>query len=138
MSGESGEPPILDLSALKARQRRVLVVVLCVNIVTFGMMVAGSWLSRSTSLFSGGLDNFGDALTYALSLAVIGKSVASQARVAMLKGILILAAALVVAGQLVYRLLDPTVPLFETMGFVGLVNLAANGLCLWLLTPYRR
>lgn len=129
--------PVMDLSTMQRKQRRVLVAVLAINIVTFGMVAVGAWLSKSTSLLSGGLDNFGDALTYALSLAVVGASVAAQSRVALVKGFLILAAALFVAAQIVYRLLNPAVPLFETMGIVGLVNLGFNALCLWLLTPYR-
>ncbi|NNC64030.1 MAG: hypothetical protein HKN84_04540, partial [Gammaproteobacteria bacterium] len=62
----------LDARALQSGQRRVLIWVLAINIITFLMMVAGSVLSGSSSLLSGTLDNFGDALTYALSLAVIG------------------------------------------------------------------
>lgn len=131
------EDPIMNLGALHKRQRRVLVIVLSINVATFGMVAIAAWIARSTSLLSGGLDNFGDALTYGLSLAVIGASLAAQSRVAVVKGILILGAAVLVAGQIVYRLLDPTVPIFETMGIVGLVNLGFNALCLWLLTPYR-
>lgn len=131
------EDPMMDLSALRGRQRRILIVVLCINVLTFVMVVVAAWTSKSTSLLSGGLDNLGDALTYALSLAVVGASLASQARVSVVKGFLILAAALFVAVQIVYRVLNPTVPLFETMGILGLVNLAFNALCLWLLTPYR-
>lgn len=127
----------MDLRALHGRQRRVLVVVLAINVLTFVMVVVAALQSRSTSLLSGGLDNLGDALTYALSLAVVGASLASQARVSLVKGFLILAAALFVAAQVVFRLLDPTVPVFETMGIVGLVNLGFNAICLWLLTPYR-
>lgn len=129
--------PIMDLSQMQARQRRVLRIVLGINLATFAMMAWGAWHSRSSSLLSGGLDNLGDALTYALSLAVVGASLAAQSRVAFVKGLLIFGAAIAVAAQIVYRLLNPTVPLFETMGAVGLVNLAANGVCLWLLTPYR-
>lgn len=129
--------PTMDLSALHGRQRRVLVTVLCINVLTFGTVAVAAWLSRSTALLSSGLDNFGDALTYALSLAVVGASLASQARVAVVKGLLILTAALFVAAQIVYRLLNPTVPVFETMGIIGLANLGFNALCLWLLTPYR-
>jgi Co/Zn/Cd efflux system component len=129
--------PILDVSGMRRRQRRVLVIVLAINLATFAMMAIGAWLSRSSSLVSGGLDNLGDALTYALSLAVVGASVAAQSRVALVKGILILGAAVAVAAVVLYRLLDPTVPVFETMGAIGLVNLAANGVCLALLTPYR-
>jgi Co/Zn/Cd efflux system component len=130
--------PVMDLRATHSKQRRVLVIVLGINLVTFAMVVAGAYLSRSTSLLSGGLDNLGDALTYALSLAVVGASLRSQSRVALVKGLLILGAALAVAAQIVYRLLNPSVPVFETMGVVGLVNLGANAVCLAVLTPYRR
>lgn len=127
----------IDAAALQARQRKVLIVVLAINAATFAMMIAAAVISRSTSLLSGALDNFGDALTYAFSLAVIGASVTAKARVAMLKGVLIAAAAFAVAVQIVLRLLNPEVPVVETMGPAALLNLAANGVCLWLLTPLR-
>lgn len=129
--------PIMDLRQAHRRQRRVLGAVLAINVATFTMMVYAARASRSTSLLSGGLDNFGDALTYAFSLAVVGASLAAQSRVAFLKGVLILAAAVAVAIQIAYRLLNPATPLFQTMGIAGLLNLAANGVCLALLTPYR-
>jgi Co/Zn/Cd efflux system component len=43
----------------------------------------------------------------------------------------------VVAIQIGWRLANPTIPLFETIGAIGLVNLGANLICLRLLTPYR-
>ena len=127
----------LDVRALEARQRRVLNIVLVINVVTFAMMVAASIYSGSSSLLSGALDNLGDALTYGLSLAVIGASVLAKARVALVKGMLILGAALVVAAQIAWRLVNPSVPLFEGMGLAAAANLAANLYCLWLLTPLR-
>jgi Co/Zn/Cd efflux system component len=128
----------IDVLALEARQRRVLAAVLAINLLTFLMMVAGAWYSRSSSLLSGGLDNLGDALTYAMSLAVVGASPQAKARVALLKGVLILGAAIAVAVQIVWRLFHPAVPLFEGMGVIALLNLAANLVCLKLLMPYRR
>ncbi|TWI11522.1 cation transporter [Aerolutibacter ruishenii] len=127
----------IDVQALQARQKRVLKVVLVLNLVTFAMMVGAAWWSRSSSLLSGGLDNLGDALTYALSLAVVGASTAAKARVSLFKGALILLAALVVGAQIVWRLANPAVPLFEGIGVAALLNLGANLLCLRLLTPYR-
>ena len=62
----------IDVQALEARQRRTLLIVLGINIGTFLLMVGAAIHARSSSLLSGGLDNFGDALTYALSLAVVG------------------------------------------------------------------
>src|SRR3546814_17845676 len=72
--------------------------------------------SGSSSLLSGGLDNLGDALTYVLSLAVIGASGRAKARVALLKGALILGAAVAVAIQIGWRLAHPNVPIFEEIG----------------------
>ncbi|MET3150915.1 UNVERIFIED_ORG: Co/Zn/Cd efflux system component [Stenotrophomonas geniculata] len=122
---------------MQARHRRVLWVVLLINLATFLMMVGASWYSHSSSLLSGALDNLGDAATYLLSLLVVGAGVAAKARVALFKGVLILAAAVAVAVQIGWRLAHPQVPLFESMGLAALLNLAANGFCLWLLTPYR-
>jgi len=127
----------LDVAAMQARHRRVLWIVLLINLATFLMMVGASWYSHSSSLLSGALDNLGDAATYLLSLLVVGAGVAAKARVALFKGVLILAAAVGVAAQIGWRLAHPQVPLFESMGLAALLNLAANGFCLWLLTPYR-
>lgn len=127
----------IDVAALEARQRRVLAIVLAINVATFLMMIAAAWYSRSTSLLSGSLDNLGDAATYALSLMVVGAGARAKAQVALVKGLLILAAALAVAAQIGWRLVHPAVPLFDTIGLVGLINLGANLICLRLLTPYR-
>ncbi|WP_445513907.1 cation transporter [Stenotrophomonas sp. 3(2025)] len=127
----------LDVAAMQARHRRVLWIVLLINLATFLMMVGASWYSHSSSLLSAALDNLGDAATYLLSLLVVGAGVAAKARVALFKGVLILAAAVAVAAQIGWRLAHPQVPLFESMGLAALLNLAANGVCLWLLTPYR-
>ena len=128
----------IDMRALEARQRRVLIVVMSINLATFAMMVGAAFLSHSTALLSGALDNLGDALTYALSLAVVGASLQAKARVALLKGVLILGAAIAVGVQIAWRVTHPAMPVFETMGVAALLNLVANAVCLYLLTPYRR
>jgi Co/Zn/Cd efflux system component len=127
----------IDTTALEAKQRRVLSIVLAINVATFLMMVAGSWISGSSSLLSGTLDNFGDALTYALSFAVVGASMSAKAKVAFVKGCLIMTAAVAVACHIVYRLFNPDALIVEAMGIAAILNLAANGVCLWLLTPHR-
>lgn len=127
----------VDLRAMQAKQRRVLMVVLAINISTFVMMLAAAIYSGSSSLLSGSLDNLGDALTYLFSIAVIGASGHAKAKVALLKGLLIFGAAVAVAVQIGWRLAHPEVPVFEAIGIAGLANLALNGVCLWLLTPYR-
>ncbi|MGH1537457.1 MAG: cation transporter [Gammaproteobacteria bacterium] len=127
----------IDVAVLNVKQRRILIIVLVVNIATFLMMVFAAKISGSSSLLSGALDNFGDAMTYILSLFVVGASLASKARVAMFKGLLIFGAAIVVTFVIGLRILHPETPVFETMGIAAFINLAANLLCLWLLTPYK-
>jgi len=129
----------LDASGLERRQRQTLVVVLVINVVTFVIMVAGSLHSGSSALLSGALDNLGDAVTYALSLAVVGASCAAKARVALFKGMLIFGAAVVVAVQIGWRLAgDLETPIFQSMGLAAVMNLIANAVCLGLLFPHRQ
>jgi Co/Zn/Cd efflux system component len=127
----------IDAAALHSKQRRVLVIVLALNSATFLMMVFASIISGSSSLLSGALDNFGDALTYTLSLMVIGASIVAKARVALFKGVMILGAALVVAVQIGWNLFHPATPAFESMGIAAFLNLGVNLICLWLLMSYR-
>ena len=127
----------VDTRALATRQRRVLLIVLGINVGTFVMMVAASVLSGSSALLSGTLDNFGDAVTYSLSFAVVGASAVAKARVAFFKGLMILAAAVAVALQIGWRITHPEIPIVETMGVAAVLNLLANTACLFLLTPYR-
>ncbi len=137
MSECCGCGKVVDVAALQAKQRRVLSVVLAINVATFAMMAFAAWYSHSSSLLSGSLDNLGDALTYAISLAVVGASMRAKAKVAFFKGLLILGAAVAVGVQIAWRLANPAVPMFEGMGIAAALNLAANVACLWLLTPYR-
>ena len=127
----------IDVASLASRQRKVLAWVFGINVATFIGMVTASVLSESSALLSGTLDNLGDALTYALSIAVVGASTQVKARVAFLKGLLILGAALAVAAQIGWRLTDLDAPAAGTMSVAATLNLAANSVCLWLLSPYR-
>jgi Co/Zn/Cd efflux system component len=69
---------------------------------------------------------------------VVGASHHAKARVALFKGLLILSAALIVGGQVAWRLLHPSTPIVDTMGLAAMLNLSANLLCLWLLSPHRK
>lgn len=125
------------LTLLRRRQTGTLYAVLAINAVMFVVVVSAALYSNSSALLSDGLDNLGDALTYGLSLYAVSRSGATKARVALFKGCLILLAACGVAGQIVYKLFVPAVPVFEVMGAFALLGLAANSLCLFLLSRHR-
>lgn len=126
-----------ELNARHERQRTTLQWVLAINAVMFFVIVAAALYADSTALLSDSLDNLGDAITYALSLYAVALGSRAKAKVALFKGMLILAAALAVAAQIVWKLLHPALPLFETMGIFSLLGLAANGICFWLLWRHR-
>jgi cation diffusion facilitator family transporter len=125
------------IEALKNRQTGTLRIVLAINVVMFVVELSAGLMARSTALLSDSLDNLGDALTYGLSLYAVSRGARSKAKVALFKGVLILAAGVFVLGQVAYGILHPGVPVFETMGIVSLVALAANGTCLALLWKHR-
>ena len=125
------------IDALKARQSATLKIVLAINAVMFVVELASGLMARSTALLSDSLDNLGDALTYGLSLYAVTRGARSKAKVALFKSGLILAAGLFVLGQVIYGVLHPGVPVFETMGIVSLIALAANATCLALLWKHR-
>ncbi|MCX7673656.1 MAG: cation transporter [Thiobacillaceae bacterium] len=111
--------------------------VLMINAVMFAVIAAAALQAHSSALLADSLDNLGDALTYALSLYAVGRGARAKAWVALFKGGLILTAALAVAVQLGWRLIEPAEPLFEWMGAFSLLALAANGVCFWLLSRHR-
>lgn len=127
----------LAIEALRARQSATLRIVLAINAVMFVVELASGLLARSTALLSDSLDNLGDAMTYGFSLYAVSRGPRAKANVALFKGGLITLAGLFVLGQVAYRLMNPAVPVFETMGVISLIALAANGVCLALLWKHR-
>ena len=125
------------IEVLKARQSTTLKIVLLINAVMFVVELASGLLAKSTALLSDSLDNLGDAATYGLSLYAVSRSPRAKAKVALFKGALIMTAGVFVLIQLGYRIARPEVPVFETMGIVSLLALAANAVCLALLWKHR-
>jgi cation diffusion facilitator family transporter len=126
------------IEALGKRQGTTLRTVLAINVVMFAVELAAGVISGSTALLSDSLDNLCDALTYGLSLYAISRGARLKARVALFKGALIFTAGIVVLGQVIYRIVVPSVPTFEVMGTVSILALAANATCLRLLWKHRQ
>jgi len=125
------------IEALRSRQAGTLRIVLAINAVMFVVEFTAGLLARSTALLADSLDNLGDATTYGLSLYAVARGPRAKAKIALFKSALILAAALFVIGQVGWSMAHPGMPVFETMGMVSLLALAANGTCLALLWKHR-
>ena len=125
------------VDALRNKQKGTLRAVLAINAVMFIVIVIAAFYGQSSALFADSLDNLGDALTYCLSLYAVTRSSSTKAKVALFKGGLIFLAACAVLAQIIYKLIVPSVAIFEVMGTFSLLGLLANSLCLYLLWRHR-
>jgi len=119
------------------RQRRVLRVVLWINITMFLMECVAGVIANSTALVADSVDMLGDAIVYGFSLYVIARGTVWQTRAALLKGLIMAAFGLGVLVQVGVKLLTGLTPSAEIMGGIGLVALIANAICLALLWSRR-
>lgn len=126
-----------EIDVLRGRQSATLKIVLGINVVMFGVELTAGITSGSVSLLADSLDMLGDALVYGFSLYVVARGARMKAQAAFLKGGIMAAFGLFVLGQALHRMFFPHVPVFETMGAIGALALAANGLCLALLWRHR-
>jgi cation diffusion facilitator family transporter len=122
-----------EIDALRSRQSSTLKIVLGINAVMFIVELTAGLLGNSVSLVADSLDMLGDALVYAFSLYVVARSSTMKARAALLKGIIMAAFGFFVLGQAIYRIVYPQLPVFEMISAIGLLALAANGTCFFLL-----
>lgn len=117
--------------------KRRLWIVIAINAVMFAVEMSAGHLAQSKALQADALDFIGDALTYGLSLMVIGASLQVRANAALLKGVSLLLMGLWVFGTTAYSVLVLGVPKAEIMGVVGFAALAANVASVLLLVQYK-
>lgn len=116
---------------------RRLWIVIAINALMFFVEMSAGRLAQSQALQADALDFLGDALTYGLSLAVIGSSIAVRTNAALFKGFSLLAVGAWVFGSTVYRVFYGGVPAAEIMGWVGFLALVANCASVLLLMSYK-
>lgn len=128
-----------DLRAIagRTRQRRVLWWVLAINASLFVVELGAGIRAGSTALLGDSLDMLGDAFVYGFSLFVLDRSERERTWAALLKGLIMAAFGLLVVGEAVAKVVSPELPAADVMGVVGLVALAGNALCFWLLYRHR-
>lgn len=132
--GCSGNP---RFDGVDPAYKRILWVVIFINAAMFFVEMAAGKLAGSQALQADALDFLGDALTYGLSLAVIGMSLKVRSTAALLKGFSLLLMGLWVAGSTAYQFLILGVPSAEIMGTIGFLALAANLASVMLLMRYK-
>jgi Co/Zn/Cd efflux system component len=135
MSGCCGHSARFE--GLSEDYKRRLWLVIAINAGMFAVEMGAGQLSGSQALKADALDFLGDALTYGISLAVIGASLQTRAMAAMAKGTSLLLMGLWVFGSTVYQVFVVGVPQAHIMGVIGFMALAANLLSVLLLARYK-
>ena len=126
-----------EIEALRNRQGTILKIVLAINAVMFLIELTAGLIAGSVSLLADSLDMLGDTLIYGFSIYVIAGTPKMKAHVALLKGGVMAAFGVFVLAQVVYKIIFPQVPVFEIIGAIGLLALAANSICFALLWHHR-
>jgi len=117
--------------------KRRLWLVIALNAIMFAVEMTAGHMAKSQALQADALDFFSDALTYGVSLAVIGASIKVRTLAALGKGISLLLMGVWVFGSTIYRVMYLGVPEAEIMGVVGFMALATNLASVALLVKYK-
>jgi cation diffusion facilitator family transporter len=135
MSGCCGHDAKFD--GVSDDYKRRLWIVIALNAIMFVVEMAAGHLAKSQALQADALDFLGDALTYGISLAVIGASIRARTNAALAKGVSLLLMGLWVFGSTAHRVLYLDAPEAEIMGVVGFLALATNLASVLLLVKYK-
>jgi len=111
---------------LAGRARRVLWIALALNAAMFAVEIGAGLAARSVTLQADALDFLGDAATYAISLAVLGRPLRWRAGAAVLKGVSLGALGLWVAVATVLSAIAQPLPDHTVMGGIGVLALGVN------------
>ncbi|MFN4208839.1 MAG: cation transporter [Agrobacterium albertimagni] len=117
--------------------KRRLWMVIAINAGMFAVEMTAGQLARSQALQADALDFFADAVTYGISLAVIGASLKTRSIAAAAKGISLFLMGLWVFGSTIWRVFYGGVPEAPVMGVIGFLALAANVASVLLLMSYK-
>jgi len=114
MSGCCGHDAKFD--GVSDDYKRRLWIVIAINAIMFFVEMGAGRLAQSQALQADALDFLGDALTYGISLAVIGASIQARTNAALFKGVSLVLVGLWVFGSTLYRVFYADVPTAEIMG----------------------
>jgi cation diffusion facilitator family transporter len=128
----------LEKLALRADQRRVLIVVLVINAVMFLAEFGAGLVAGSAALMADATDMLGDSLVYGVSLYAIAKSDRWKAGVAAFKGAFILLLGLGILVNVAIKIQSGVPPSSMLMLAFGGLALVANLVCLRMLWRFRR
>ena len=126
-----------EIRPVHAQQRRVLRVVLWINLGMFVAELVAGLIAHSTALLADSVDMLGDAIVYGFSLYVIARAPLWQHRAALLKGLIMAGFGIGIAAEVASKLARGLTPEAGIMWVVALAALVANAYVLARLWRHR-
>lgn len=117
--------------------RTILFLVLFINFGMFLVEAVAGFMAQSNALLADSLDMLGDTFVYGISIAVLSKHPSVRAKGSLAKGIIMLLLGLFVVGENIFKILNPIIPVAETITIIGLLALLANATSFVLLAKYK-
>lgn len=126
-----------EFEAENEAQRSTLRVVLVINAVMFVTELGAGIIADSTGLIADSLDMLADASVYAISLYAVGRAARIRRGAATASGVLQLILGIGVLIEAARRFFNGGEPVGLAMIGMGIVALAANSICLWLIAKHK-
>ncbi|OGY34468.1 MAG: hypothetical protein A3E37_04830 [Candidatus Andersenbacteria bacterium RIFCSPHIGHO2_12_FULL_46_9] len=117
--------------------KKVLLLVLFINLGMFFVEVVGGLIAHSNALLADSLDMLGDAFVYGISIAVLFKHPSVRAKASLVKGIIMLLLGFFVVGESIFKIINPVIPVAEIITIIGLLALLANAVSFVLLLKHK-
>lgn len=137
MSDNNKDDEAHHLDASQAADRRILWLVLLINLgQCLAGVAVGLWAS-STAVIGAALDNLADASVYGVSLYAVGRTAGIKVRAARLSGWLLIGLAVLLFVEVLRRFFGGEEPIGPAMMVMAAVNAALNLVCLRLLRRHR-
>ena len=119
------------------QQRRVLITLLAINAAMFVVELATGILAESSGLIADSMDMLADAVVYGIGLYAVGRAAGARIHAAFASGYFQMALAVIVAIDVCRRAVFGSDPEPAYMVLIGLAALAANVVCLRLISKHR-
>jgi Co/Zn/Cd efflux system component len=118
--------------------RRALVVAAVLNFLMMFVEVGGALYANSIALMADAIDFLEDSITYVLAIALIGLGHRPRAVFGAMTAFLMFVPGIWIAWKTINQLLEGLPPDPLPMGAIGLLALAVNVYCAFILLPHRK
>jgi Co/Zn/Cd efflux system component len=118
--------------------RQALIIAAILNFAMMFVEVAGALYANSIALMADAIDFLEDAITYILAVALIGLGHRPRAAFGAMTAFLMFVPGVWIAWKTINQLLEGLPPDPLPMGAIGLLALAVNVYCAFILLPHRK